>query len=321
MADFAIEFADVERAARRIHDHIIRTPVLSLPELNELAGTELFFKCENFQHVGAFKARGACNAVFSLSDEAAQAGVITHSSGNHAAALARAARLRSIDAHIVMPENSAAVKLAAVRRLGVEPVFSKSDTESREAVARRVQEETGATFIHPFDNDRVMAGQGTTALELLTDATELDALVVPVGGGGLLSGSLIVAQQLAPRIPVYAAEPAWADDSYRSLQSGKIEIPERYDTIADGLRTPLGQLTFPIVSNLLEQVLLVSEDQIRLATRSLIQQGRMIVEPSGAVSLAAVLAHPELFAGKRVGLIISGGNIDSATLHRITSSS
>lgn len=319
MADFAIEFTDVERAAAKIHDHIIRTPVLSPPEINQLAGAELFFKCENFQHVGAFKARGACNAVFSLSDEAAQAGVVTHSSGNHAAALARAARLREIDAHIVMPENSAAVKLAAVRRLGVEPVFSESNSASREAVANRVQQETGATFIHPFDNADVMAGQGTAALELLADAPDLDALIVPVGGGGLLSGSLIVAQHLAPQIPVYAAEPAWADDSYRSLQSGKIEIPERYDTIADGLRTPLGQLTFPVVRNLLKQVLLVSEDQIRRATRTLIQQGRMIVEPSGAVSLAAVLANPELFVSKRVGLIISGGNIDSETLRRITS--
>lgn len=320
MADFAIEFSDVEAAASRIREHIVWTPALSPPEINHQAGAELHFKCENFQHVGAFKARGACNAVFSLNEKDGRAGVVTHSSGNHAAALARAARLRGIDAYIVMPRNSAAVKLAAVRKLGVKPVFSESDSASRQAVANRVQQETGATFIHPFDNPSVMAGQGTAAMELFHDAPKLDALVVPVGGGGLLSGSLVVARHLAPDVPVYAAEPVWADDCYRSLQTGKIEIPERYDTIADGLRTPLGQLTFPIVRSLLKEVLLVTEEQIRGATLSLMQQGRMIVEPSGAVPLAAVLANPQLFRGRRVGLIISGGNIDPATLQEIVSS-
>ncbi len=311
---YAVTIDDIHGAAARIRSHVIRTPAITAPLIDEDVGAELFFKCENLQHVGAFKARGACNAVFSLSDEDAAAGVVAHSSGNHAAALARAATLRGIAAHIVMPRNSAAVKIEAVRGYDVEPTFCEPDAESRQAVADRVMAETGATFIHPFNDPRVIAGQGTTALEFLEQVDGLDAIVVPVGGGGLLSGTLVAVAALAPQIPVFAAEPAWADDAYRSMESGSIEPPLRYDSIADGLRTPLGSLTFPIIRDLVEGVLLASEESIRKATAAMLQKARVVVEPSGAVPLAAIMEHAERFHGKRIGVIVSGGNMDPSVL-------
>ena len=314
---YAINLDDIRSAAARIGDHTIRTPVVSSQSLNDSLHSQVFFKCENLQHIGAFKARGACNAVLSLSEERASAGVVTHSSGNHAAALARAAKIRGIQAHIVMPHDSAAVKLAAVRSLGVDPTFSEPDSESRQAVADSVIKQTGATFIHPFDNADVMAGQGTVAMELLEQVPELDIIVAPVGGGGLLSGILVAAKSINPSIQVIAAEPEWADDAYRSLQSGKIESPTRYDTIADGLRTLLGELTFPIIRDLVDGVLLVSEQSIRLATRAILQQAKVVAEPSGAVSLAAVMSNTHQFEGKRVGVIISGGNVQPEILAQI----
>jgi threonine dehydratase len=281
--------------------------------LDDDLGLQVVFKCENFQHVGAFKSRGACNAVFSLEPSQAAAGVVTHSSGNHAAALARAARLREIDAHVVMPENSSPNKIDAVRRYGVEPVFCEPSAESRQATADRLMHETGATMVHPYNDPRVIAGQGTVALELLQQVESFETLIVPVGGGGLLSGCLVAAKSLRPNLEVIAAEPAWADDAYRSLQSGNIEPPVRYDTVADGLRTPLGTLTFPIIRSLLDDILLVEEQTIVRATRMMLKWAKLVVEPSGAVPLACLLQHVERFRDRRVALVISGGNLNFQT--------
>ena len=315
--NFAIDMNAIHAAAKRIFGQVIRTPVVSAPMIAAEFGSAIFFKCENLQHVGAFKARGACNAVNSLTEAEAAAGVVTHSSGNHAAALARAAALRGITAHIVMPHDSARVKIQAVRRYGVEPTFCEPTLESRQATADRVAEGTGATFVHPFNNADVMAGQGTVVLELMEQVNDLDAIVVPVGGGGLLAGSLIAAKSICPQIKVFAAEPVWADDAFRSLQSGKIERPYRYDSIADGLRTSLGSLTFPIIHGLVDEVLLVTEEAVETAAHNLILNAKLVVEPSGAVPLGAIAEHRELFDGLRVGVVISGGNLDPQTLIRL----
>ncbi len=309
-AGLPVTLDDIRRAAARIDSSIVHTPVLFSELLNAALGIDLWFKCENMQHIGAFKSRGACNAVFSLTAAEAAAGVVTHSSGNHAAALARAAVIRKIRAHIVMPRNSAEVKLAAVRRLGVTPILCEPSAESREATAREVVAATGATLIHPYDDVRVIAGQGTTGLELLEQVTDLDLVVVPVGGGGLLSGMLIALKSLNPELLVYAAEPTLADDAARSLRSGVIEQPLRYDTIADGLRTPLGQLTFPVMQRLLDDILLVDESAIQEAAATIQAELRVVAEPSGAVPLAAVMQHKEKFVGRRVAVVISGGNRD-----------
>lgn len=303
---------DIREAAERIRPHVLRTPVVQTPPIGEQLGVDVAFKCENLQHVGAFKARGACNAVFSLTEEQANAGVVAHSSGNHAAALARAAKLRGIDAHIVMPHNSAAVKIAQVRLLGVEPIFCEPTTEARQAKAEEVIEQTGATLVHPYDDVRVIAGQGTVGLEVLEQMPDVDTLVIPVGGGGLLSGSLIAVKALRPDIRVIAAEPAWADDTFRSLKAGSIQPPVRYDSIGDGLRTCVGSITFPIIQELVDDILTTSEETIREATRALFHQGRLVVEPSGAVPLAVVMEYPECFTGQSVVGVISGGNLDFA---------
>lgn len=305
-----ISLDDVLEAHQRIVDHVVRTPVIGSEDLSAELGVDVVFKCENLQHVGAFKARGACNAVFALGDADAASGVLAHSSGNHAAALARAAKLRGVKAHIVMPENSAAVKIAAVRRLGVEPVFCGPGSDERQAAADEVQARTGATLVHPYDNPLVMAGQGTTAVEILEQAPEIDTLVIPVGGGGLLSGSLIAVRSLRPEVRVVAVEPAWADDTNRSHLNGQIELPVRYDTVADGLRTRVGELTFPIIHDLVDEILTVSEATIVEATRQIHRQLRVVAEPSGAVPLGVILEHRERFRGRRVAAVISGGNLD-----------
>lgn len=311
---FCIDLADVQFAADRISPFILQTPMIDAWALESLCGCHLRFKCENTQHGFAFKARGACNAVFSLSDADASCGVVTHSSGNHAGALARAAVLRGIAAHIVMPHNSAKVKLEAVRQLGVEPILCEPDSASREATAARVQKETGATMIHPFNDSRVIAGQGTAALEMLKQATDIDTIVVPVGGGGLLSGTLIAVKSLRPDIEVIAAEPMLADDAFRSRRSGKIEPALRTDTIADGLRTPLGTLTFPIINALVDDILCADEETIIKATRLLAVTAKLVAEPSGAVPLAVILQHPQVFRNRRVAALISGGNLDDLRL-------
>lgn len=306
----AVELKDIQAAARRIAPHVIRTPTLHSESLSQALNCQLSFKAENLQYIGAFKARGATNAVMRLDDEVASRGVVTHSSGNHAAALSRAARLRDIPAFVVMPDNSARKKIEAVRSFGVEPVFCQPTAESRAETAEALRLETGATLVHPYDDPFIVAGQGTVGLEILDQLTTVEMVVVPVGGGGLLAGVLLALKSLRPDIQVIAAEPEWADDAARSLQSGQIELPTRYDSVADGLRTPLGELNFPIIRSLLDEIVLVSEGAIRESVRTLVHDLRMVVEPSGAVSLAAIRTSPERFRGKTVAAIISGGNLD-----------
>jgi threonine dehydratase len=302
----------IRQAHARIRDHVLRTPLLWPAELSERLGTTLLLKCENMQYCGAFKSRGACNAVFSLSDDLAVRGVCAHSSGNHAAALARAARLRGISAHIVMPRNSRPNKIEAVRQLGVEPVFSGPSPDERQAVTNQLMAETGATLIHPYDDHRIIAGAATAALELLEQAfPPPDVLLVPLGGGGLLAGSLLTVKALAPQVQVIAAEPAWADDGFRSWKAGSIQQPTRYDTIADGLRTSLGERTFTIIQRLVDDIVLCSEAAIGEATDLLLNVAKIVVEPSGAVPLAAVLSDPDRFRGRRVALLVSGGNMSA----------
>lgn len=302
--------ADIRAAHARIRDKINRTPVMTSETLDALCGARLFFKCENFQKIGAFKARGATNAVFSLSPEEAARGVATHSSGNHGAALARAARLRGIAAHIVMPENTAKPKIESVRRQGGRIIFCAPTATAREAAVARVVAETGATLIHPFNDHRVIAGQGTVALELLEEIPDLDLVIAPVGGGGLLSGTVIAGKGLRPGLRVIAAEPEAADDAARSFRSGKIVAMEQTSTIADGLRTSLGDKTFPIIYGQVDEIVTVSEAGIVAAMRQMWEVLKVIVEPSGAVPYAALHENKIAVAGQRVGIIISGGNLD-----------
>ena len=310
---FCTTLPQIEAAAKRIHSLVVETPTISFAGLGHDFGCSISIKCENFQHGFAFKARGACNAVFSLTDEEAGRGVVTHSSGNHAAALARAAKLRGIIAHIVMPENSARIKLAAVRSLGVEPVMCESTPAAREAMANEVMRTTGATLIHPFNDARVISGQGTVGLEILRQFPDVETIIVPVGGGGLLAGTLIAVKSLKPSVRVIAAEPEWANDAFRSLQSGQIEPVLRTDSIADGLRTPLGSLTFPIIYQLVDEILCASEAAIDDAMRQLGTHAKMIAEPSGAVPLAVVHQHRSRFANQRIVCVVSGGNRDHQT--------
>jgi threonine dehydratase len=299
----------VQAAAARIKPYVHRTPVLTCTSLNDLVGAALFCKCENFQKVGAFKFRGACNTVFALSDQEARHGVATHSSGNHAAAVALAARLRGIPAHIVMPDSAPAVKKAAVAGYGGTIVYCAPTLAARESTLERVVHETGATFIHPYNDARVIAGQGTTALELLTDVADLDVIMAPVGGGGLLSGTAIVTAALSQSTQVIAAEPEAADDAYRSLQAGKILPANDPHTIADGLRTSLGELTFAIMQQHVQQIVTVSEETIVSAMRYVWERMKIIIEPSAAVPIGVLLEKKVDLTGKRIGVILSGGNV------------
>ena len=305
---------DVRQAAERIRPYIHRTPVLTCHALNDMCGAELFFKCENFQKVGAFKFRGACNAVFSLNDEEAARGVITHSSGNHAAAVALAGRLRGINAYVVMPENAPSIKKAAVAGYGAEITFCESTPKAREITCERIVGETGATFIHPSNEFLVISGQGTAALELCEEIQSLDIVSAPVGGGGLLSGTAIAVSSVSPGTAVIAGEPGMADDAYRSLQAGKIIPSENPQTIADGLRTSLGDLTFPIIQRDVQEIITVSEEMIIKAMRHIWERMKIVIEPSSAVPFGAILTNPDTFSGKRVGIILSGGNVDLAKL-------
>jgi len=306
----APDLAAIEPAAERIRPFAHRTPVLTCASLSARVGAELFFKCENFQKVGACKFRGAANAVFSLSDAEARRGGATHSSGNHAQALALAARLRGIPAHIVMPESSPRVKVEAVRGYGGRIVLCPSTQADRERSLARVVSETGALFIHPYDDARVIAGQATAARELLEQAGPLDLLLAPVGGGGLASGTALAARYLAPYVQVVAAEPRGADDAFRSLREGRLLPSLHPNTIADGLRTSLGQLTFPILRALLAGVVTVSEEAILAAMRLVWERMKILIEPSAAVPVAALLEGGLQAAGRRVGIILSGGNLD-----------
>jgi threonine dehydratase len=275
-----------------------------------MVGTRLFFKCENLQKTGAFKFRGACNAVFLLSDDEASRGVVTHSSGNFAGALALAASKRGIAARIVMPSNAPEVKVAAVKGYGGIITFCEPTLASRETTAEKIIKKTGATFIHPYNDYRIIAGQGTAALELMEEIPDLDFILAPVGGGGLLSGTAIAAKGINPKIRVIGCEPRNADDAYRSLKAGRIIPSENPNTIADGLRTSLGDKTFPIIRDLVDQILLTTEDEIINAMRHLFERMKIVAEPSAAVPLAVLLSHQLNVKDQRVGVIISGGNVD-----------
>ena len=303
-------FEDVLAAAERIHGHVHRTPVMTSSAIDGIAGAHLHFKCENLQKVGAFKARGATNAVLSLNDEAAGRGVATHSSGNHAAALAFAAGIRGVPANVVMPSSAPPVKKAAVSAYGALITECEPTLEARETTLDAVVERTGATFIHAYDNPMVIAGQGTASMELITDVPDLDAVIAPVGGGGLMSGTAIAVSSSRPDINIWGSEPAGADDAFRSLRDGTLYPSVAPKTIADGLLTSLSDRTFRILSDRLESILTVNEETIVRAMRLLWERMKLVVEPSGAVPLAAVLQNPKRFADRRVGLIISGGNVD-----------
>ncbi|MEY3053295.1 MAG: hypothetical protein RLY31_3080 [Bacteroidota bacterium] len=301
----------------RITSYIHRTPVLTSRFLNQLTGAELFFKCENFQRMGAFKMRGAANAILCLSAEQRDKGVATHSSGNFAQALALAAKLLGVRAHIVMPSNAPAVKRAAVTDYGGRIITCPPTQQDRENTLAEVVADTGATFLHPYDQDPVILGQGTAALELIQDQPGLDLLLAPVGGGGLLAGSALAAEFFSPGLTVLGAEPLGADDAWQSLRQGRIVPSLRPDTIADGLRTSLGERTFPILRSLVGDIVRVSEAYIATATYLLFERMKLVAEPSGAVPLAAVLSDKERFAGKKVGIILSGGNVDLRSLGEI----
>ncbi|MCS6927912.1 MAG: pyridoxal-phosphate dependent enzyme [Saprospiraceae bacterium] len=303
-------WSDIQAAHQQIAPYIHRTPVLTCHNLNVLAGCSLFFKCENFQKVGAFKIRGGMNAALSLPSQAIGRGLATHSSGNHAQAVAYAARQLGVKAYIVMPENSPAVKVNAVRSYGAEITFCAPNQAAREATLQEIVARTGAAFIHPYDDDRVICGQATCAKEFLEDVPDLQIVIAPVGGGGLLSGTCLSTHYLAPKTLVYGAEPQGAADAVLSLRSGRIEKAPYIQTIADGLLTTLSERTLRILSQHVQDILTVSDDEILAALRLVYERMKIVVEPSGVVPLAAVLKHPEVFAGKRVGVIFSGGNVD-----------
>ena len=306
----SLSFDKIQAAHDRIRQYIRRTPVLTSERLDKATGGFLFFKCENFQKIGAFKARGATNAVFLLDEEKAKRGVATHSSGNHGTALARAAKLRGISAHIVMPSNSAKVKVAAVESYGAQIVFCEPNDAAREAACMEVIRKTGATLIHSFENEDVMAGQGTAAVELLEEIPDLDFLICPIGGGGLLSGNAVAAKSMRPSIKVIAAEPANADDAAQSFRAGKVVRTEKKFTIADGLRTNVGESTFPIIQQHVDDIVTVSEEGIISAMRTIWETLKIVIEPSAAVSYAALIENKIKIGGKRVGVILTGGNVD-----------
>ena len=308
------DYEDVVKAHALIGPFIHRTPVFTSQSINRITGGELFFKCENLQKVGAFKFRGACNAVFSLSEEEAAKGVATHSSGNHAAALALAARMRGIPAYIVMPRTSPAIKKTAVAGYGGQITLCEPTLQARESTLAQVVAHTGATEVHPYDNFYVIAGQGTAARELIEDAGAMDIIMTPVGGGGLLGGTAISAKFLLPYCGIIAAEPAGADDAYRSFRSKTLIPSENPGTIADGLLTSLGKRNFQIILEKVDDIVTVSEEKIIEAMRMVWERMKIIIEPSSAVPLAAILEGKVKTEGKRTGIILSGGNLDLGKL-------
>jgi threonine dehydratase len=315
-----IDWNTIIQAHERIRPRIHRTPVLTSESFNALAGAHLYFKCENLQKTGSFKIRGATNAIFSLTDDEARRGVVTHSSGNHAAAVACAARWRGISASIVMPKNAPAVKCRAVESYGGKITFCEPNVTSRSETAARVQAETGSVMIHPYDDDRIVAGQSTAAKELLEDFPDLDAVLSPVSGGGLLSGTCLGAKGIKPTVKVFGCEPERADDAYRSLTSGKLQALETSDTIADGLRASLAPRTFAILQKLVDSILLVSEAEIVSAMKLIWERMKIVIEPSSAVALAPMLrssglqevakATQRVGNPLKIGIILSGGNVE-----------
>jgi len=303
-------YDDVVAAHDRIAPYIHRTPILTSSYFNGLTGAELFFKCENFQKAGAFKVRGACNAVFGLSDEMAKKGVATHSSGNHALSLSYAAGRRGIPCYVVMPRTAPQAKKDAVRGYGGIITECEPSTSSREAVFAEVQAETGAEFVHPYNDPRVIAGQGTCSREMMEQVEGLDAVIAPIGGGGMVSGSCLTLSTIAPHVEIYAAEPEQADDAYRSFKAGHIIADDAPETVADGLKVPLKERTWHFVSHHVTDILTASEEEIVEAMKLTWARMKIVIEASCAVPLATILKNRDTFAGKRVGVIITGGNVD-----------
>lgn len=303
-------FDDVQQARERIRPHVHRTPVLTSSFFNNRSGAELFFKCENFQKAGALKMRGASNAVFGLDDTAAARGVATHSSGNHALSLSYAAGRRGIAATVVMPRTAPEAKKAAVRGYGGTVIECEPSIAAREAALEALVAETGADFVHPYNDPRVIAGHATCSLELNEEVGPLDAVIAPIGGGGMVSGSCLTLSNISPETKIYAAEPKNADDAYRSFKAGRIIADDAPQTIADGLKVPLKELTWYFVSNYVTDVLLATEEEIIDAMYLAWQRMKIVIEPSSAVPLATILKNRELFEGKRVGVILTGENVD-----------
>ena len=305
-----VTLKDIESAHERIRPFIHRTPVLTNSSIDNLIGAKLFFKCENFQKAGSFKIRGASNAVELLSDEEFKRGVATTSSGNHGAALSMAVTRRGGKTKVVMPHNTPKIKVNNVERNGGEVVWCEPDQKYRESVLKDVVDETSATVVHPYNDERIMAGQGTCAKELLEDVPDLDSIVSPVSGGGLLSGSLLAAKNMKSSITVYGAEPEEADDAYQSLKLGRIVPNKTINTICDGLRAQIGSKTFPVIQNLVDDIIPIAEEDIVNALRMIWERLKIIVEPSCSIALALIINNKQLFEGRNVGLIMSGGNLD-----------
>ncbi len=303
-------FENVKTAYLKIRDKVHRTPVLSSQKVNERAGGELVFKCENFQKVGAFKFRGATHAVGELSNDEAKNGVATHSSGNHAQAVALAAKLRGIPAHIVMPENAPSVKVNAVRDYGAHITFSEPTQQGRESTLQEVVDKTGATFIHPYDNPNIIMGQASAGMELLEDHPDLDIILAPIGGGGLMSGTAIATSGLSPSTKIIGTEPEVANDAYLSFKTGELHPVQSTNTVADGLRTSLSELTFACIQQHVDEIVTVSEQEIIDAMRFIWERMKIIIEPSCAVPVAAVFGDQIDLKDKKAGIIITGGNID-----------
>ncbi len=309
-----ITSTDISGAAKRIEGIIHKTPVFTSRFFNDLTGADIFFKCENFQKTGSFKARGATNSILKLNPADAKKGVTTHSSGNHGQALAWAAKQQQIKAYIVMPENAPTVKVEAVKGYGAEVIFCESTLEARESTLEEVMQKTGATFIPPYNYTNTIEGQATSALEVFNEIQNLDFLLVPVGGGGLLSGSSLSAHYFSPVTAVIGCEPEEADDAYQSFKTGKLQPAKKPVTIADGLRTSLGDITFDYIQKHVEDILLCSEKEIIETQKMIWERMKMVVEPSAAVPLACVIANKQRFRGKRLAIILSGGNVDLCKL-------
>ena len=300
----------IKNVAKKIKPYIHETPILTSTLLNEIVGCNMFFKCENFQKIGAFKMRGATNAILNLSEEQKDKGVVTHSSGNFAQALSLAANNLGVTAYIVMPSSAPKVKIDAVKGYGGEVTICLPTLKDRETNAERISIENGATFIHPSNNLDVIKGQGTAAFELLEKYSNLDAIFTPVGGGGLVAGTILAVQQRLPNCKIYGGEPENADDAFRSLKSGRIETNKTSDTIADGLKTQLGDINFPIIRNGIEEIVLVTEDQILSALKLIWSRLKIVIEPSSAVAFAALINKSSDLNSKNIGVILSGGNVN-----------
>ena len=305
-----LSFADIQAAAARIAGHVRRTPVMGCPELDTVTGGRISFKCENFQEMGAFKLRGASNAVLSLSGDVLGRGVATHSSGNHGTALALAAKRRGVPACVVMPDNASAYKRRAVQEHGAEIILCEPTQKGREAALEKYVARTGATVVHPYNDPVVMAGQGTAVLELHEDVPDLDVVLTPLGGGGLLSGTAVAIRALRPGVQVIGVEPLGADDAWRSLRAGRIEPVPEPDTVADGLRATIGNLTFEVIREQVDEVVRVDDPAIIAAMRFVWERMKIVIEPSAAVTVAALLERLVKVSGRRVGVILTGGNLD-----------